>query len=141
MYRGKGSAGWRTIGGKRIYCRSTWEANVGRWLEYQKRHNYIVDWMHEPKEFWFPGIKRGCVSYKPDYWVLNAVPEEVCDHHWIEVKGWMDSKSKTKIKRFAKYFPYEHLVILDKAWFKKNNAKLKLIIKDWEVGQPPPPKK
>jgi hypothetical protein len=52
---------------------------------------------------------------------------------WVEVKGWMDPKSATKIKRFKKYFPEHNLIIIDKEWFKSNSAKLRLIIKDWET--------
>jgi hypothetical protein len=33
-------------------------------------------------------------------------------HYWIEAKGYMDAKSKTKIKRFNKYYPNEELRII-----------------------------
>ena len=130
MYKGKGSAGWREIGGKKKYFKSMWEANYARWLEWQKIHEQIQDWMFEPRTFWFEGIRRGCTNYKPDFWIL----ENNDDHHWVEVKGWMDPKSITKIKRFNKYFGHERLFIVDKEWFNQFNPKLKIIIKDWEVG-------
>jgi len=131
-------AGWRIIGGKKIYARSCWEANFARWLQWQKENGLIYDWEHEPKTFWFEGIKRGCVSYKPDFRVFSLVGEErTIDHYWVEVKGWMDPKSATKIKRFRKYFPEEKLVVVDKKWFAHNSVKLKLIIKDWEIGNAP----
>ena len=120
----KRSAGWRQIGDQKIYARSLWEARYASWLQYQKERGWIYDWKHEPKTFWFDGIRRGCVSYKPDFQVFTDA-----DHwYWIEVKGWMDPKSKTKIRRFKKYFPKEELRIVDKEFFKKNNAKLKLIL-------------
>lgn len=124
------SAGWRQIGDQKIYARSIWESNIGRWLEYQRKQGWILAWKHEPKTFWFEGIKRGCVSYKPDYQVF--IDED--SWYWIEVKGFYDAKSKTKIKRFKKYFPNEELRVLDKEFFKKNNAKLRLLISGWESG-------
>src|ERR1700751_1727687 len=68
-----------------------------------KKHHKILDWEHEPKTFWFEGIKRGCVSYKPDFRVIELNGSSI----WYEVKGYYDTKSITKHKRFAKYFPEE----------------------------------
>ena len=62
-------AGWREIGGYKKYYRSRWEANYARYLEWLKSNNQIADWKHESKTFWFEGIKRGCMSYLPDFWV------------------------------------------------------------------------
>lgn len=124
------SAGWREIGGKRHYFRSLWEIRYAQWLQYQKEREWIYDWDYEPKTFWFEGIKRGCVSYKPDFQVFI----EKRSWFWIEVKGWMDPKSLTKIKRFMKYFPEEEIRVVDSKFFKTNNAKLRCIIKDWEQG-------
>lgn len=122
------ASAWRKIGDKEKYYRSAWEANMARWLQYQKEKGWILDWEHEPKTFWFPGIKRGCVSYKPDFCVYKL--DGSCE--WVEVKGYFDSKSLTKIKRFRKYFPDETLKVVDQEFFKKNNAKLSLLVKDWE---------
>lgn len=81
-----------------------------------KEKGLINDWEHEPKTFWFETIKRGVRSYLPDFKVHN--PDGT--HYWIEVKGYMDQRSRTKIKRFAKYYPDERLVVYDKEWLKKN---------------------
>jgi uncharacterized protein DUF1064 len=120
--------GWRTVGGRKIYFRSRWEANYGRYLEFLKTHGNISDWEHEPKTFWFDKIKRGSITYLPDYKVHNNDGT----HCWVEVKGWMDSRSKTKIKRFRKYFPEEKLTIISGDWFKKNGKQMKELIGDWE---------
>jgi len=119
---------WRMFGGRRIYFRSSWEANVGRYLQWQKERGEIKDWLHEPKTFWFDGVKRGCVTYLPDFKVIKLDGT----HEWLEVKGYMDSKSKTKISRFRKFFPNEKLSILDSKWYKLNSKKLSLIIPGWE---------
>jgi len=120
--------GWREVGSRKIFFRSSWECNYARYLEYLKLQGQISKWDHEPKTFWFEGIKRGCVSYLPDFRIerLNG------SHYWVEVKGWMTAKSKTKIKRFKKYYPSEELHIVDKKWFLENSSKLKLIIEQWE---------
>jgi len=122
------ASAWRKIGDNEKYYRSAWEANWGRWLQYQKENGMIKDWEHEPKTFWFAGIKRGCVSYKPDFCIhkLDGSTE------WVEIKGYYDAKSITKIKRFKKYFPDETLRVIDKEFFKEYSSKLKALIKDWE---------
>lgn len=119
--------GWRTIDGRKIFFRSKWEANFSRYLQWQKEQRQIKEWKHEPKTFWFDAIKRGVRSYKPDFYV-----EAINESYWIEVKGYYDAKSLTKIKRFAKYFPEEKLKLFDANWFKNNNSKLRLLIKNWE---------
>lgn len=121
-------SGWRTIGGQKKYFRSRWEANYARYLEFQKQHGLIKSWEHECEIFWFNGIKRGCVSYLPDFKVTNT--NGSIEYH--EVKGWMDAASKTKIKRMAKYFPEIKLRILDANWYRSNSRKLSGLIKDWE---------
>jgi hypothetical protein len=108
--------GWRVIGSSRIYFRSGWEAKVAMWLQHRQECLQIAKWEYEPQTFWFLEIKRGCRSYKPDF----KVTELDGSHYWIEVKGFMDAKSKTKIKRFNKYYPKEKLIILDSSWFTKN---------------------
>jgi len=124
------NAKWVEIGGQCIYARSLWEANYARYLEWQKERGYIVDWLHEPKTFWFENIKRGVRSYLPDFKVIET-PEK---WHWVEVKGYMDAKSKTKLTRFKKYYPKERLVLIDETWFRRNSSKIRLIIPDWERG-------
>lgn len=116
----------RARGGKRsdldnIYFRSRWEANVARFYNFMK-----IKWEFEPKTFYFKDIKRGCVSYTPDFYL----PEE---DRWVEVKGWMDSKSKTKLKRFKKYFPEESArleIIMQKEY--KEISQWSRLIEGWE---------
>lgn len=120
--------GWRVVGERRVFFRSCWEANFGRYLEWQKKRQMIKEWEHEPQTFWFEGIRRGCVSYLPDF----KVTELDGNHYWIEVKGFMDAKSFTKIKRFKKFFPNESLRIIDAKWYNLNVKKLCNIVPDWE---------
>lgn len=77
-----------------LNVRSNWEANFVRVLNV-----YKIKFDFEPTVFCFP-IKRGVKGYTPDFY-LESTDE------WIEMKGYLDSKSKTKIKRFKRYYPKE----------------------------------
>lgn len=125
---GSWKAAWREIGGKRKFFRSRWEANYARYLEFQKTHGLIADWHHECDTFWFEGIKRGCMTYLPDFKVTNL--DGSIEYH--EVKGWMDAQSKTKIRRMAKYHPTVILKVFDSKWYKANKQNLSCLIPDWE---------
>lgn len=110
--------GWRQIGQKRAYFRSEWEARYARYLETLKSTGAILEWLHEPQTFWFEKIKRGTRSYLPDFKVIQ--PDG--SHYWVEVKGYFDAKSLTKIKRFHKYYPEEKLIVVSKEWFDGKNS-------------------
>lgn len=112
--------GWREISGRRLYFRSGWEVRIALYVEHLKKTQQIKEWEYEPKTFWFEAIKRGTRSYLPDFKITR--PDG--SHYWLEVKGYFDSKSLTKIKRFRKYYPEETLIILDEKWFKKNRDRL-----------------
>jgi hypothetical protein len=79
-----------------IYFRSKTEANYARYLNFIKHA-----WEYEPKTFYFSEIKRGQISYTPDFY-------DKTEDRWIEIKGWFQPKAITKIKRFKKYFPDEY---------------------------------
>jgi len=125
--RPKARSGWREIGTQRLFFRSAWEANYARYLEFQKEQKLIGDWLYEPKTFWFNSIKRGVRSYLPDFQVF----ENDGSYTWHEVKGYLDSKSKTKLKRMRIYYPDEKIRLIDKSWFTQNNS-LKNFIPGWE---------
>lgn len=78
-----------------IFFRSKAEANYARYLNFMS-----IRWQYEPRVFDFEKIRRGCVSYKPDFYL----PET---DRWIEVKGWFDKKSITRLNRFKRYYPDE----------------------------------
>lgn len=121
-------AAWREFGGKKHFYRSRWEANYGRYLEFLKLHSKIKDWLHEPDIFWFEGVKRGSVSYLPDFKIINN--DDSIEYH--EVKGWMDARSKTKISRMAKYHPSVKLIVIQKKEYDEILCKLARSIPGWE---------
>jgi glucan-binding YG repeat protein len=120
----KSQKGWRTISGKKYYFKSSWEAIFGWYLEGLKRNAVIKEWEYEPKIFWFEQIKRGCRSYTPDFRVIRLDGT----HYWVEVKGYMDQKSRTKIKRFEKYYPEEKLRVCEKEWFDEQKKQAKRLV-------------
>lgn len=126
--RGNWKAGWREIGGKRNYYRSRWEANYARYLQWLKEQRQIADWEHEPETFWFEAIRRGVRSYLPDF----RVTENDQSSALHEVKGWMDARSKTTIRRMAKYHPQEKLIVVREREYKAISIKVAAIIPGWE---------
>jgi len=121
-------SGWREIGGKRNYYRSRWEANYARYLEWLRELGQILEWEHEPETFWFEGVKRGTVSYLPDFRVTETNGKIV----YHEVKGWMDPKSKTKLRRMKKYHPDVSLILIDSKAYRKLAKQVDGIIYGWE---------
>lgn len=77
------------------YVRSAWEANFLRYLKSKG-----ISYLYEPKVFTFPGVKHGTVSYCPDLFLPNT-------NEWVEIKGMLDGRSKTMIRRFKKHYPEE----------------------------------
>lgn len=119
-------AKYETIGGKTKYWRSGWERKYAKYLEWLKKRKEISEWDFECETFWFLTIKRGTRSYLPDFKV--TLNDGTIEYH--EVKGYMDAKSKTKLKRMAKYYPEVIVKVIDGQWFKANKN-LSLIIKGW----------
>lgn len=77
-----------------LNLRSNWEANIARIY-----NAYKIKFEFEPKVFTFP-VKRGTKGYTPDFYIPSF-------DEWLEVKGYLDTKSKIKIKRFKRYYPDE----------------------------------
>lgn len=94
----KGNAYKHTKSGYRkdlgLNLRSNWEANFARIL-----NAYDTSFEFEPKVFTFP-VKRGTKGYTPDFYFPFY-------DEWVEIKGYLDDKSKIKIKRFKRYYPDE----------------------------------
>lgn len=128
--------GWRVIGKQRIFARSRWEANYGRYLEMLRANGDIISWEHEPETFWFTRIKRGCRSYKPDFRVTikskspDLISSTEVEYH--EVKGWMYPRAKTALKRMGIYHPTVRVILIDQHRYKALAKTCKNIIPGWE---------
>jgi hypothetical protein len=120
---------WRTIGGERSYYRSMWEANYARYLEWLRARGDIKSWEHEPKTFWFETIRRGTRSYLPDFRVTENNGAVI----FHEVKGWMDDRSKTKIKRMRIYYPDVKLIVIDAKGYRSIMRQAASLVPGWET--------
>lgn len=120
--------GVRCIGGKEIAFRSSWEANYARYLQLMVENGKIQKWEFEPETFWFDKIQRGCRSYLPDF----KVWDEDGTFFFVEVKGWMDQKSATKLKRMETYYPETMLILVDANKMKHIEKSYSHLIPDWE---------
>ncbi len=116
--------GYREDLGK-IFFRSRWEANYARYLNLLKSRGEIFAWEFEAETFWFITIKRGVRSYCPDFKIWEKADSEP---YYIEVKGWMDAKSKTKLDRMARYFPRIKIVLVDEKAYNSIKKNLGSII-------------
>ena len=106
-----------------MYFRSKWEANYALHLDFLVKHKKIKSWEFEPDRFIFESIQFGTRSYIPDFKIKNN--DGAIEYH--EIKGHMDGRSKTKLKRMAKYFPNIKLVLIDSDYYnilKKQASKL-----------------
>jgi hypothetical protein len=112
------------------YFRSRWEANWARYLKFRQDQGLIARWEYEVDTFEFVGIKRGSRFYTPDFKVHGADGSV-----WYEeVKGWMDARSATKLRRMAKYHPHVRVELIDKARYSEVAAQVKAIIPHWETA-------
>lgn len=127
----------RAAGGRRddlgdIWFRSSWEANYARYLNLLIKLRIVEHWEFEPKTFWFDGIRRGVASYLPDFSVKYRNDSVI---EWIEIKGWVTPKDKTKWKRMAKYHPDVKLVVIKKKEYEATGRKWASSIPNWERGR------
>lgn len=109
------------------YFRSSWEANYARYLNFLISKGEILSWEYEAHTFVFHEVARGTVSYLPDFKVITKEGKI----EWHEVKGWMDAKSKVKLKRMQKYYPEETLIVIGAEEYKAI-AKWASLIDGWE---------
>lgn len=117
---------WYRNGDVKFYMRSKWEYNYACFLDFLIKHGEIERWEHEPDTFWFEQIRRGVRSYLPDFKVYNK--DGSVEYH--EVKGYMDRKSKTKLKRMKKYYPEVKMVLIDQKRYKAIK-KIASLINNW----------
>lgn len=126
IHSGAAKSGFREDIG--LFVRSRWEANYARYLNMLIASGDIRGFEYEPKTFFFRDVKRGPFSYRPDFLVELADGSEV----WHEVKGWMDSKSRSKLKRMARFYPDEKIEVIGKDEYFVIEAKYSKTIEGWE---------
>jgi len=123
----------RARGGRRAdldnrYFRSAWEANYARILTLLCSRRAMQRWRYEARTFWFPGIKRGTRSFTPDFEITRMDGTIF----YVEVKGWLDPKSKTQLQRMRRYYPEIPLELVGAATYRRLTAEWKGAISTWE---------
>lgn len=123
----------RGRGGKRgdlndRYFRSSWEANWARYLNFLIVQGDVEKWEYEVDVFEFP-VKKGSKFYVPDFKV--TFPSGRVVYH--EIKGYMDQRSRTKLKRMKKYYPEVELELIDKDRYYAVATTMKHILSGWET--------
>jgi hypothetical protein len=123
----------RCRGGRRAdlenrYFRSAWEANYARYLNLQVAHGLIQGWEYEPQTFVFHGVTRGALSYTPDFRVTEMDGRQ----NYREVKGWMTSQSRTRLKRMADFYPEVEIQLVDEPVYKALAKQCAGLIPTWE---------
>lgn len=113
------------INEKKIFFRSSWEANIALYLDFLIKQKQIKKWEYEIDTFWFEKIRRGIRSYKPDFKIFN---NNGTIEYW-EIKGFLDSKSKTKLKRMKKYYPKIKLILIEKEEYTDIKNKIGKLLK------------
>lgn len=122
-----------TRGGKRPdldnrYFRSAWEANWARYLNWLVDIGEILAWEYEPDTFEFTKIKRGTRFYTPDF----KVKEKNGSIIYYEIKGYMDQKSQTQLKRMRKYYSQITIKVIDSEAYYAVARSVKTFISNWE---------
>lgn len=130
----------RPVGVRGIKFRSKAEANYAAYLDWLKSLRQIRDWLYEPHTFWFDpsavakgGVRRGVVSYKPDFMVFAAEFNKfgVPTVEWHEVKGYMDVRSRVALARMAKYYPAEKVVVIDSKFMAALKKQVGKVVPGW----------
>lgn len=105
-----------------IFVRSSWEANVARLMTYLN-----IEWEYEPMRFYFPDEGDSILSYCPDFYLPQTGT-------FIEVKGWMDPNSISRIDKFSRYFQtqYEHFILIDSVVYDSLEKHFGNIVDNWE---------
>ncbi len=113
------------------YFRSAWEANYARVLEWKRSAGGIWRWEYEPQPpFEFYEVRRGNRWYLPDFKIWET--EDDKNPYYVEVKGWMDPASKTKLRRMKKYYPDVKIMLVQKKEMSILRAQMKGFIPEWE---------
>jgi hypothetical protein len=108
-----------------VYFRSKWEANYALYLDFLVKQGEIKEWEYEADVFIFDQIKFGTRSYRPDFKVWNN--NGSFEYH--EIKGYMDPKSKTKLRRMGKYYPEVKLILVERSFYTDLVRKLGKVLK------------
>ena len=111
-----------------LYMRSSWEANYARMLNFLKDRGDIHRWQYEPDVFIFRGVAKGTRAYVPDFKIWNLQDDQP---YYVEIKGFMDAKSKLKLKRMKLYYPEVELQVVEADEYQEIDRMMRGSIPHW----------
>jgi len=97
-----------------ITFRSKMEAHIYQYLRWLCDKGQLANLEYEPMKYHFP-FSGGSNSYTPDFGCWDNWKHEQL---YFEVKGYMDAKSKTKLRRMKIHYPKIHIEVIDKKAYK-----------------------
>lgn len=101
----------------RTKFRSSYEANYARFLNREMELGRVESWSYEPDVFRFHGYDEGPHDYTPDFGVRYT--GGAFEYH--EIKGFMNGRSKKRLRRMKQQYPDVRIRLVDEDWF--NRAK------------------
>lgn len=118
-------------------CRSALEANLERFLRFSGYQMWTGEgeppagrwYRYEGRRWPLPG---GCGDYLADYEVWPGLIDPQRPYEVLEAKGWLDSRSKTKLKRMAKLHPDSPVELITAQRLEELVGRGKSIIPHWE---------
>lgn len=104
------------------FCRSSWEANIARFLIF-----YDIEYEYEKSTFILKS-DIGELTYIPDFYLkeINA---------FLEVKGRYETISKLKHKLFREQYPQFNFSVLERREYFKIERRLCRKIPNWELSR------
>jgi hypothetical protein len=103
-----------------VRMKSRYETNYAAFLDYLG-----IPWQYEPRKFVFAKIQTGTRVYTPDFYLPRT-------DEYHETKGYMDRKSRTKLKRMRIYFPRVKVILIDEKFFASiERQRLCRVIPQW----------
>ena len=125
-------AGKRTIGGETRHFPNRWEANYYRYLHWLESRKEIITFWYQPDYYEFP-VQHGTTRYRPDFHVRTQDPDsDYFIEYLVEIKGWMDAASKTKLNRMKKYHPEIEVRVVTWPDMQALSKQVGGIIEGWE---------
>ena len=106
-----------------IDCRSTWEANLCRFYTWLG-----ITFEYEPTTFWFENCTSATRSYTPDFFLPNL-------NRYVEVKGYMDDRSRTRMRRMQKLYPHIKIELIDAVLYREIEREFSAYVPGWERAQ------
>lgn len=112
--------------------RSSWEANIYRYLLHLKKIGKILGHRYEKETFIFYGENERPYSYTPDFKVKT-----IKGIYYLEVKGCMTEMDLAKILRMKKHYPDTVVKFITETEYKEIRSKYAKFIPKWERPNPP----